>query len=370
MLSQAGLQGVKNIVAVFSCKGGVGKSSVAVNVAGRLSAHHGFKTGVLDADVYGSALPYFAKTKDYDPVSNLGPNELVPFKYRGMKLMSVGYLKPGEAIAHRGPIVSGMIRQMLHKTHWGDLDYLVIDFPPGTGDIPLTLAQECKVGTLVMVTTSHPLALADCDKGVQLLKKTGINPAILVNNMSTHICENCSHESELFKTVDRVNKSGKPDSGADPGIHSDIGIAQKHAIPYSCNLPFDYRLTLPGPFAMQPSQDSAHCATIQRLDELAACIHDHSVRNQSGVQFGYNVDSANGTVTLGGLQSTKTADIQLKISDLRAKVTNLNEGQESSPLDQSIPVHFSVAPPEQIIVHWNSRRKSHLAVSDLMSLGT
>ncbi|WP_123656859.1 iron-sulfur cluster carrier protein ApbC [Salinisphaera japonica] len=190
------IDGVANIIAVASAKGGVGKSTVAANLALALKAD-GANVGLLDADIYGPSQPRLmgmdAKAKA------AGENTLLPVEAHGIQTMSIGYLidKDSPAIL-RGPMVTSALQQMLFQSAWADLDYLVIDLPPGTGDIQLTLAQKIPVSGAVVVTTPQDLSLIDARKGVEMFKKVNVPVLGIVENMSTHICSQCGHEEHIF----------------------------------------------------------------------------------------------------------------------------------------------------------------------------
>ncbi|MGF1757332.1 iron-sulfur cluster carrier protein ApbC [Photobacterium sagamiensis] len=196
---KAPLKGVKNIIVVSSAKGGVGKSTTAVNLALGLK-QQGAKVGLLDADIYGPSVPMMLGTVDQKPQSPDG-KMMMPIESCGLFTNSVGYLVPAEsATIWRGPMASKALTQILTETWWPDLDYLVIDMPPGTGDIQLTLAQQIPVTGAIVITTPQDLALADAIKGISMFNKVEVPVVGIVENMSYHICSNCGHHEPIFGT--------------------------------------------------------------------------------------------------------------------------------------------------------------------------
>jgi ATP-binding protein involved in chromosome partitioning len=190
------LPNVKNIIAVASGKGGVGKSTTAVNLALALAAE-GATVGVLDADIYGPSQPMMLGVSGR-PVTKDGKS-MEPMENHGVQVSSIGVLiDPDEPMVWRGPMVTQALQQLLDQTNWRDLDYLVIDMPPGTGDIQLTLSQKVPVTGAVIVTTPQDIALLDARKGLKMFEKVGIPILGVVENMSTHICSNCGHVEEIF----------------------------------------------------------------------------------------------------------------------------------------------------------------------------
>ena len=190
------IPGVKNIIAVASGKGGVGKSTTAVNLALALSAE-GASVGILDADIYGPSQPMMLGIEGR-PESKDGKS-LEPMEGHGLQSMSIGYLIDVETpMVWRGPMVTQALEQLLNDTKWRDLDYLVVDLPPGTGDIQLTLAQRVPVTGAVIVTTPQDIALLDARKGLKMFEKVGIPIVGIVENMSIHICSKCGHEEHIF----------------------------------------------------------------------------------------------------------------------------------------------------------------------------
>ncbi len=190
------IPGVKNIIAVASGKGGVGKSTTAVNLALALVAE-GARVGLLDADIYGPSQPQMLGISGR-PESADGKS-LEPMEAYGLQAMSIGFLIDVETpMVWRGPMVTQALQQLLGDTRWKEVDYLVIDLPPGTGDIQLTLAQQVPVTGAVIVTTPQDIALLDARKGLKMFEKVGIPILGIVENMSTHICSKCGHEEHIF----------------------------------------------------------------------------------------------------------------------------------------------------------------------------
>lgn len=193
------LPGVKNIVAVASGKGGVGKSTTAVNLALALAAE-GASVGILDADIYGPSQPQMLGIGGERPESHDGKT-MEPLKAHGLQVMSIGFLVDVETpMVWRGPMATQALNQLLKDTNWTDLDYLVIDMPPGTGDIQLTLSQSVPVTGAVIVTTPQDIALLDARKGLKMFEKVGVPIIGIVENMSIHICSKCGHEEHIFGT--------------------------------------------------------------------------------------------------------------------------------------------------------------------------
>src|ERR671936_1859372 len=190
------IPGIKNIIAVASGKGGVGKSTTAVNLALALAAE-GARVGVLDADIYGPSQPMMLGIAGR-PESKDGKS-IEPMEAYGVQAMSIGFLiEVDTPMVWRGPMVTQALEQLLKDTRWRELDYLVVDLPPGTGDIQLTLAQKVPVTGAVIVTTPQEIALIDARKGLRMFEKVGIPILGVVENMSFHVCPKCGHESHIF----------------------------------------------------------------------------------------------------------------------------------------------------------------------------
>ena len=190
------LPGVKNIVAVASGKGGVGKSTMAVNLALALAAE-GARVGVLDADIYGPSQPMMLGIEGR-PESADGKT-MEPLENYGVQVMSIGFLVAAdEAMIWRGPMATQALEQLLRQTNWKDLDYLVVDMPPGTGDIQLTLSQRVPMTGAVIVTTPQDIALLDARKGIKMFEKVGVPILGIVENMAVHVCSNCGKAEHIF----------------------------------------------------------------------------------------------------------------------------------------------------------------------------
>lgn len=191
------LEGVANIIAVASGKGGVGKSTTAVNLALALS-RDGASVGILDADIYGPSVPLMLGLVGEQPLSEDGKT-MLPLTAHGLQVMSIGFLiDPDQPMVWRGPMVTSALNQLLRQTRWDGLDYLIVDMPPGTGDIQLTLSQQVPVSGAVIVTTPQDIALADATKGLQMFRKVSIPVLGVVENMSIHVCSSCGHEDPIF----------------------------------------------------------------------------------------------------------------------------------------------------------------------------
>jgi len=201
---------VRNIIAVASGKGGVGKSTTAVNLALALGAD-GAKVAILDADIYGPSIPLMMGVAGEQPTTEDGKS-LDPLVAHGVQVMSIGFLiDADQPMVWRGPMVTQALNQMLQQTRWSDVDYLVVDMPPGTGDIQLTLSQQVPVSGAVIVTTPQDIALLDARKGLQMFRKVSVPVLGVIENMSTHICSRCGHEEPLFGSGGGERMAGEYD---------------------------------------------------------------------------------------------------------------------------------------------------------------
>ncbi len=190
--------GIKNVIAVASGKGGVGKSTTAVNLAIALQ-RAGAKIGVLDADIYGPNIPMMLGISEKDRPSVDAQEHLIPMQGHGIKVMSIGFLvDPGKAIIWRGPMLHGVIKQFLTSVAWGELDYLIVDLPPGTGDAPLSLVQTVPLSGAVIVTTPQEVALSDVRRSIAMFNEVRVPVLGIIENMAGLDCPNCHHHIDLF----------------------------------------------------------------------------------------------------------------------------------------------------------------------------
>ena len=215
------LEQIKNIIAVASGKGGVGKSATSVNLALALRAD-GARVGVLDADIYGPSMPRMLGVSGNPQTVG---NRIVPQRAHGLQVMSIGFMVEEDTpMIWRGPMVTSALQQLLTETNWEGLDYLVVDLPPGTGDIQLTLAQKVPVSGSVIVTTPQDIATLDARTAVQMFRKVDMTVLGIVENMSTHICSNCGHEEPIF------------------GTGGGSRMAEEYGVPLLGQLPLDIRI--------------------------------------------------------------------------------------------------------------------------------
>jgi ATP-binding protein involved in chromosome partitioning len=192
------LPGVRNVVAVGSGKGGVGKTTISVNLAVAL-ARTGYKVGLLDADIYGPNVPLMIGTSATPKL--VGDNRIVPLEQFGLKVLSVGFLNPGDKpLIWRGPMLHQILRQFLQQVEWGELDYLVIDLPPGTGDVAISLIQTVPVTGAIVVSTPSDVSLQDARKAIEMFRQVKVEILGIVENMSFFICPHCHTEIDIFST--------------------------------------------------------------------------------------------------------------------------------------------------------------------------
>lgn len=214
------LEGVKRIIAVSSCKGGVGKSTIATNLAFTLSHHLGRKVGIFDADIYGPSLPTLMRKKDaylQSPADR--PKDIIPVDFEGVKAMSYGWSYGNKRAVMRGPMVSGIVAQLFQSTDWGELDYLIVDMPPGTGDIQITLGQEINLDGAVIVTTPQQLSYVDVVKGIEMFDDLKVPTLSVVENMAYFNCHKCDEKHHIFG----VGKVGQ--------LKTQFGIRNSYEIP-------------------------------------------------------------------------------------------------------------------------------------------
>jgi len=241
---------VKNIVAVASGKGGVGKSTTTVNLALALAAE-GAKVGILDADIYGPSQPMMMGLEGR-PESEDGKT-IEPMENYGVQVMSIGFLvEPDQAMIWRGPMATQALDQLLKQTNWGELDYLLVDMPPGTGDIALTLSQRVPLTGAVIVTTPQDIALLDAKKGLTMFEKVNVPILGLVENMSVYVCPNCGHTEHIF--------------GADGGKR----MAEQYKV--------DYLGALPLNMSIREQTDSGHPTVVAEPDGEIAQIYKSVAR--------------------------------------------------------------------------------------------
>ncbi len=247
------MAGVKNIVAVASGKGGVGKSTTAVNLALALAAE-GARVGILDADIYGPSQPTMLGLSGKPEVEG---RSFLPKTAYGVQSMSIGYLIDEDTpMIWRGPMVTGALQQLLNDTRWDNLDYLIVDLPPGTGDIQLTLAQQIPVSGAVIVTTPQDIALLDAQKGLKMFEKVSVPVLGLIENMSVHICSHCGHEEHIF------------------GEGGGEKISKKYGVDLLGSLPLDIRI--------REQADGGHPTVVAEPQGRSAQIYREIARRLAG----------------------------------------------------------------------------------------
>ncbi|MEM7083605.1 MAG: iron-sulfur cluster carrier protein ApbC [Pseudomonadota bacterium] len=239
---------IRNIIAVASAKGGVGKSTTTINLALAL-ASEGARVGVLDADIYGPSVPRMLGVADSRPRSDDG-KIIQPVEGHGLKCMSIGFLvDEDQPMVWRGPMVTQALRQLLNDTAWGELDYLIVDMPPGTGDIQLTLSQQVPVSGAIIVTTPQDIALLDARKGLKMFEKVEVPVLGVIENMSGYLCPKCGHEADIFGS-----------GGGELMAHAD-------SVPFLGAVPLDIRI--------RQELDAGHPTLIQDPDGELATRYRH-----------------------------------------------------------------------------------------------
>jgi len=247
---KATLKGPKNVIAVAAGKGGVGKSTVAVNLALALQ-RHGAKVGLLDADVFGPSVPTMLGPPERPP-GTTPEQKIIPAIHHGLKVISVGFfVDKGEAVVWRGPMVHRLLQQFLGDVEWGDLDYLVCDLPPGTGDVQLSLSQLIPIAGAVMVTTPQEVSIVDVVKGIAMFEKVEIPILGIVENMSFYVCPACGHHDEIFS------------HGGGKRLAQEIGASFFGEIPIDTRIRFGGDTGVPVVIASPDSENS------RRFSELA-----------------------------------------------------------------------------------------------------
>ncbi|WP_119968284.1 iron-sulfur cluster carrier protein ApbC [Shewanella japonica] len=242
---------IKQVIAVASGKGGVGKSTTAVNLALALKAE-GAEVGILDADIYGPSIPMMLGLQGFKPTSPDG-KMMTAASAHGISAQSIGFmLGDGEAAVWRGPMAAGALNQLLTETQWPELDYLVIDLPPGTGDIQLTLSQKFPVSGTVVVTTPQDIALEDAKKGITMFQKVDIPVLGIIENMSFHLCPECGHKEHPF------------------GTHGGSKIAERYEVPLLGALPLNINI--------RESMDEGNPAVASKPDSEVAAIYREIAR--------------------------------------------------------------------------------------------
>lgn len=260
------IPGIKNLIAIASGKGGVGKSTVAVNAALALQLE-GAKVGLLDADIYGPSIPKMLGIYGQPQVEER--QKIVPKEAYGLKLMSIGFLiEEDTPMIWRGPMATSALRQLLQQTDWGELDYLIVDLPPGTGDIHLTLVQNAPLAGGVIVTTPQEIALIDAMKGLKMFEKVGVTVLGVVENMSFYRCPKCGHSEAIF------------------GEGGGEKLAEKYRVPFLGRLPFDPEIVRAldrgqPPIISDPESETAlaySAMALRMAAELAKRPKDRSIK--------------------------------------------------------------------------------------------
>ncbi len=353
-----GLKQVRKIIGVSSCKGGVGKSTVATNLAFALQAQ-GAKVGIFDADIYGPSLPTMVDA-EFDGLYNGPDNLIIPVQHSGgIKLMSFAYATPpgqsGPAIM-RGPMVSQVVQQLLTTTNWGELDYLVIDLPPGTGDIQLTISQIVPMDASVMVTTPQKISFMDVVKGIQMFDKLSIPVVGVIENMSHFICDNCDERHEIF---------GR---GAMKEIVEQFGIENAFEIPIVPGIARQGDSGLPF-VAAEPDSE-----TTKVYESIAASI----VREISRLEFGERHPTVTYEHERGVVFQSKDHEFVIPPAELRRRCGCANCVHEftgekllhDEDIPDSIePVNVETMGNYAVSIHWSDDHGSIYPYSTLEEIG-
>jgi Mrp family chromosome partitioning ATPase/DUF971 family protein len=354
-----GLAHVSNVIAVSSCKGGVGKSTTAVNLAFSLAAA-GAKVGIFDADVYGPSLP----TMVYIPNTELyfDGDFIKPLQFKGVKLMSFAYTVGPEDEQNpaimRGPMVSQVINQLLTQTNWGELDYLVIDLPPGTGDIQITLTQLIPVTAAVIVTTPQRLSFVDVVKGIEMFDRMKVPTVAVVENMSYFICDNCNDRHYPFgrgALQSLVNEFGFKNTIEFP-IHGDISPAGDSGTPYVVEYPQT------------------------EMTQLFTQLSESVVREISRIRHGGLVtpkvelfEGRGVVVTVGESQyeiDAKTMRLKCRCARCEDEFTGVSLVKSDAIPDDIMPVGLSPVGNYAIGVNWSDRHSSIFPYDYLISISS
>lgn len=310
-----GLRGVKNIIAISSCKGGVGKSTTCVNLAMTL-AQMGAKVGIFDADVYGPSLPTMI-TPAFDKLEMKEDGTITPVEYEGVKVVSFGYAGQGSAIM-RGPMVSGLVNQLLTTSEWGELDYLLLDMPPGTGDIHLTLGQVVPITAAVVVTTPQRLAFIDVDKGVRMFAKMEVPCVAVVENMSTFTGD----DGKVYRPFGRG--SGK-------------SICEAYDIPHLIEMPIEPGLSSGGDSGTPLSLSDPTGPIAALYQDIGACV----VREVAKINSGRGPTAA--------LDPDRRGCLKVQISDVNDGLPFYVSGSSVRKSDQSARAKNSDESPDILL---------------------
>lgn len=236
------IEGVKHIIAVGSGKGGVGKSTFSVNFAVSL-ANQGFKVGLLDADIYGPSVPMLMGKRNDKPAADEN-KKILPLEAFGVKFISFGlFINEDDPVIWRGPMLGGVLNQFLFDVNWGELDYLIVDLPPGTGDVQLSMVQSSRIDAGIIITTPQDIALLDAVKGFNMFKKLNVPMLGIVENMSSFICDSCEKEHQIFGapiSPERLKEIDTVKLGSIP-LEQDLRLASDEGTPYMANGEFSDR---------------------------------------------------------------------------------------------------------------------------------